>query len=117
MALCADSFGVTHMSLLAAGADFTNTFRSLSQIPCPSEEDSADDEEQVKRGAELLLQQCSSWEELKAANKPTMDPRWVPVDGSDSMQSSVASSLHDIQMIKENVWHLNYVIGINYVSI
>lgn len=79
MALCARAnlFGVTHVSLLAAGADFTNTFRCLSQIPCPSEEGSADDEEQVKRGAELLLQQCASWEELKAANKPTMDPRWA----------------------------------------
>lgn len=70
---------MTRASPLAAGADFTNTFRCLSQIPCPSEEGGADDdeEEQVKRGAELLLQQCASWEELKAANKPTMDPRWA----------------------------------------
>lgn len=65
------------MSLVAAGADFTNTFRSLSQIRCPFEEDAEEEEEQLRRGAELLLQQCSSWEELKAANKPTMDPRWV----------------------------------------
>lgn len=64
-------------ALVAAGADFTNTFRCLSQIPCPSEDGSVDDEEQVKAGAELLLQQCASWEELKAANKPTMDPRWA----------------------------------------
>lgn len=102
MALCAtaDSSGVTHVLLLAAGADFTNTFRSLSQIPCPSEEDSADDEEQVKRGAELLLQQCSSWEELKAANKPTMDPRCVALNSQDSIQSRVASSLHEIHMFR-----------------
>lgn len=79
MALCATSspVKVTQVSLVAAGADFTNTFRSLSQIPCPSEEDGEDEEEQLRRGAELLLQQCSSWEELKAANNPTMDPRWV----------------------------------------
>lgn len=70
-------FRVTRVSLVAAGADFTNTFRSLSQISCPSEDDGEDDEEQLSRGAELLLQQCSSWEELKAANKPTMDSRWV----------------------------------------
>lgn len=54
-----------------AGADFTNTFRCLSQITCPTE----GEDEQVKRATELLLEQCATLEELKAANKPTMDPR------------------------------------------
>lgn len=55
------------------GADFTNTFRCLSQISCPSE---GENEEDILRQArELLLEQCASLEELKAANKPTMDPR------------------------------------------
>lgn len=57
----------------AAGADFTNTFRSLSQISCPTEGE--DEEELVRKATELLLQQCASLEELKAANKPTMDTR------------------------------------------
>ncbi|KAI3370800.1 hypothetical protein L3Q82_007336 [Scortum barcoo] len=55
------------------GADFTNTFRSLSQISCPTEGES--EEEEVKKASDLLLEQCASLEELKAANKPTMDPR------------------------------------------
>ncbi|XP_041651830.1 selenoprotein O1 isoform X2 [Cheilinus undulatus] len=59
------------------GADFTNTFRSLSQISCSTEGDGGDEEEEreVKKATELLLQQCASLEELKAANKPSMDPR------------------------------------------
>ncbi|KAM9808362.1 selenoprotein O1 [Neosynchiropus ocellatus] len=57
------------------GADFTNTFRSLSQISCPAEEDSEVEEESVRAATELLLQQCASLEEMKAANKPSMDPR------------------------------------------
>lgn len=56
-----------------AGADFTNTFRCLSGIPCPAEGEA--EEEVVKTAADLLLEQCSSLEELKDANKPTMDPR------------------------------------------
>uniref|UniRef100_A0A3B5AL18 Selenoprotein O n=1 Tax=Stegastes partitus TaxID=144197 RepID=A0A3B5AL18_9TELE len=55
------------------GADFTNTFRSLSQISCPAEGEG--EGEVVKKAADLLLDQCASLEELKAANKPTMDPR------------------------------------------
>lgn len=58
-----------------AGADFTNTFRSLSQISCPAEGEGGGEEELVKKATELLLEQCASLEELKAANKPTMDPR------------------------------------------
>lgn len=58
-----------------AGADFTNTFRNLSQISCPTEEDGEGEEGLVKKATDLLLEQCASLEELKAANKPTMDPR------------------------------------------
>ncbi|MFT7799201.1 selenoprotein O isoform X1 [Arapaima gigas] len=55
------------------GADFTNTFRCLSCIPCPV--DGQDEGDAVQSAVELLLEQCASLEELKAANKPTMDPR------------------------------------------
>uniref|UniRef100_A0A3B4AR62 Selenoprotein O n=1 Tax=Periophthalmus magnuspinnatus TaxID=409849 RepID=A0A3B4AR62_9GOBI len=55
------------------GADFTNTFRSLSQISCPTEGENEVDV--VRQATQLLLEQCASLEELKAANKPTMDPR------------------------------------------
>lgn len=58
-----------------AGADFTNTFRSLSQICCPPEGESEREREHVKKATALLLEQCATLEELKAANKPTMDPR------------------------------------------
>lgn len=57
------------------GADFTNTFRSLSLISCPTEENSEGEEDSVKKATDLLIEQCASIEELKAANKPTMDPR------------------------------------------
>lgn len=57
------------------GADFTNTFRSLSLISCPTEENSEGEEDSVKKATDLLIEQCASLEELKAANKPTMDPR------------------------------------------
>uniref|UniRef100_W5LL81 Selenoprotein O n=2 Tax=Astyanax mexicanus TaxID=7994 RepID=W5LL81_ASTMX len=57
------------------GADFTNTFRSLSQISCPSEGEAVDQPEAIKQATELLLQQCASLEELKVASRPTMDPR------------------------------------------
>ncbi|CAL8358054.1 unnamed protein product [Lota lota] len=53
------------------GADFTNTFRCLGQIPCPSE----GEEGVVKEATDLLLEQCTSLEELRLANKPSMDPR------------------------------------------
>uniref|UniRef100_A0A3P9QAZ8 Selenoprotein O n=2 Tax=Poecilia reticulata TaxID=8081 RepID=A0A3P9QAZ8_POERE len=57
------------------GADFTNTFRNLAQISCPSEGETERDEEIVRKASELLLEQCASLEELKSANTPTMDPR------------------------------------------
>lgn len=55
------------------GADFTNTFRCLSQISCPNEGEN--EEDILRQATQLLLEQCASLEELKAANKPTMDPR------------------------------------------
>lgn len=61
------------------GADFTNTFRSLSLISCPTEENSEGEEDSVKKATDLLIEQCASLEELKAANKPTMDPRELAV--------------------------------------
>ncbi|KAG9331241.1 hypothetical protein JZ751_019716 [Albula glossodonta] len=58
------------------GADFTNTFRSLSQVGTPAREETQDQaEEEVSRSVDLLMKQCSSLEELKEANKPTMDTR------------------------------------------
>lgn len=57
-----------------AGADFTNTFRCLSLISCPAEGE-GEEEEEARKAAELLLEQCATLEELKSANKPTMDPR------------------------------------------
>lgn len=64
------------MLFLPTGADFTNTFRSLSQIPCPASEEDVEDAEVFKQATELLMQQCASLEELKAAYKPSMDPRY-----------------------------------------
>nr|XP_006633308.1 PREDICTED: selenoprotein O [Lepisosteus oculatus] len=57
------------------GADFTNTFRSLSQVPSPGVPDSEGAGDPVSRSVELLLAQCASLEELRAAHRPTMDPR------------------------------------------
>jgi len=54
-----------------AGADFTNTFRSLSQIPCPGE----GQEGVLQQAIDLLLEQCASLKELRLANKSTMEPR------------------------------------------
>uniref|UniRef100_A0A3Q2PDJ9 Selenoprotein O n=1 Tax=Fundulus heteroclitus TaxID=8078 RepID=A0A3Q2PDJ9_FUNHE len=57
------------------GADFTNTFRSLAEISCPSEGETEQEKEAVKNATELLVAHCASLEELKSANTPTMDPR------------------------------------------
>lgn len=56
-----------------SGADFTNTFRLLSRVPWPEEGDS----ESATVGAvvDLILEQCASIEELKVANRPTMEER------------------------------------------
>ena len=59
--------------LLYPGADFTNTFRLLSRVPWPEEGDC--EREAVGPVVDLILQQCSSIEELKVANKPTMEDR------------------------------------------
>ncbi|KAM6937513.1 selenoprotein O1 [Xenentodon cancila] len=80
------------------GADFTNTFRSLSQISCHMEEDAEGEEELLKKATDLLLEQCASLEELKAANKPTMDPREL------AMLLSMAQSNPTLfQMISDRV--------------
>lgn len=55
------------------GADFTNTFRCLSQISCHTEGENEGDI--IREATLLLLEQCATLEELKTANKPTMDPR------------------------------------------
>uniref|UniRef100_A0A668RGL5 Selenoprotein O n=1 Tax=Oreochromis aureus TaxID=47969 RepID=A0A668RGL5_OREAU len=39
------------------GADFTNTFRSLSLISCPTEENSEGEEDSVKKATDLLIEQ------------------------------------------------------------
>uniref|UniRef100_H3C5Q0 Uncharacterized protein n=1 Tax=Tetraodon nigroviridis TaxID=99883 RepID=H3C5Q0_TETNG len=74
------------------GADFTNTFRCLSQITCPAEDDGEEEEEQ------LLLEQCASLEELKAANKTTMDPRELAM-----LLSMAQSNSALFQMISDRV--------------
>uniref|UniRef100_A0A1A8J4X1 Selenoprotein O n=2 Tax=Nothobranchius kuhntae TaxID=321403 RepID=A0A1A8J4X1_NOTKU len=79
------------------GADFTNTFRSLSLICCLTEAET-EGEEDLRRTADLLLHQCASLEELKAANKPTMDPREL------AMLLSLAQSNPSLfQMISDRV--------------
>lgn len=55
------------------GADFTNTFRSLSQVCWPGEGEVEADA--LKQAADLLLEQCASLQEFKDASRPTMDPR------------------------------------------
>ncbi|XP_030006449.1 selenoprotein O2 isoform X2 [Sphaeramia orbicularis] len=55
------------------GADFTNTFRLLSRVPWPEENQS--ERATVGPVVDLILQQCASIEELKVANKPTMEDR------------------------------------------
>ncbi|XP_054911445.1 selenoprotein O2 isoform X2 [Poeciliopsis prolifica] len=55
------------------GADFTNTFRLLSRVPWPEGEE--DEKATVGPVVDLILKQCASIEELKVANKPTMEDR------------------------------------------
>ncbi|KAJ8245333.1 hypothetical protein GJAV_G00269660 [Gymnothorax javanicus] len=58
------------------GADFTNTFRSLRHVACPSGEEAQSNEEAaLGRFVDLLMEQCATLEELKESNKPTMDHR------------------------------------------
>lgn len=78
------------------GADFTNTFRCLSQISCPSEGEN--EEDILRQATELLLKQCTSLEELKAANKPTMDPRELAM-----LLSLAQSSPAVFQMISDRM--------------
>lgn len=66
--LVADLLKTLHIT----GADFTNTFRLLSDISSPvgdpAEKDNTDSV------VELIVDQCASLEELKVANHPTMQP-------------------------------------------
>nr|XP_033470410.1 selenoprotein O2 isoform X2 [Epinephelus lanceolatus] len=55
------------------GADFTNTFRLLSHVPWP--EEGENERATVGPLVDLILEQCASIEELKVANKPTMEDR------------------------------------------
>ncbi|KAE8281626.1 hypothetical protein D5F01_LYC20620 [Larimichthys crocea] len=55
------------------GADFTNTFRLLSRVPWPVDGDS--ERATVGPVVDLILEQCATIEELKVANKPTMEDR------------------------------------------
>ncbi|KAG8005781.1 Selenoprotein O [Nibea albiflora] len=55
------------------GADFTNTFRLLGRVPWPVEGDS--ERATVGPVVDLILEQCATIEELKVANKPTMEDR------------------------------------------
>ncbi|XP_072241557.1 selenoprotein O1 isoform X2 [Leuresthes tenuis] len=80
------------------GADFTNTFRSLSQISCLSEGETEGEEEPIKKATDLLLEQCASLEELKAANQPTMDPRELAM-----LLSMAQSNPALFQMISDRV--------------
>jgi serine/tyrosine/threonine adenylyltransferase len=61
------------------GADFTNTFRSLSRLSIPSSDDArCDANADLKELAELknyLLQQCATVDELKLSYTPKLDPR------------------------------------------
>uniref|UniRef100_A0A4W5REB8 Selenoprotein O n=1 Tax=Hucho hucho TaxID=62062 RepID=A0A4W5REB8_9TELE len=57
-------------------ADFTNTFRCLSQIPFPTSGDGEAEEGVIKMATDLFLDHCASLEDLKAANKPSMDTHW-----------------------------------------
>ena len=56
------------------GADFTNSFRALSSIPFPSDPHF---DEKKKEFVDYVLTQCASVEDLKVANRPKMDPRYV----------------------------------------
>ncbi|XP_072233935.1 selenoprotein O2 [Leuresthes tenuis] len=55
------------------GADFTNTFHLLNRVPWPEEGDN--ERATVGPVVDLILEQCASIEELKVANKPTMEDR------------------------------------------
>lgn len=53
------------------GADFTNSFRSLSNLPLPG----LSGIESQEALLEYLLTQSSTVEEMRKANQPKMDPR------------------------------------------
>lgn len=61
-------------TLHETGADFTNCFRHLSELPLPSAENFAEEKLKVLK---YLQSQSSSLEELMKANQPRMDRRYV----------------------------------------
>ena len=56
----------------STGADFTNSFRCLSQISLPG---SDNHEETLQETKEYLLKQCSTVEEMKKTCQPRMNQR------------------------------------------
>ena len=71
---------ISHLHLigfpsLSSGADFTNSFRCLSQVRWPSEGE--EEAEALKQAVHLLMEQCASLPELKDGSRPTMDPRYA----------------------------------------
>ena len=54
-------------------ADFTNTFRGLSELLLPG---SSGYEQSKEDTLQYILSQCATVEELKKIHKPKMDPRF-----------------------------------------
>ena len=54
------------------GADFTNSFRSLSMLPLPGSDNF---QEQMDKLKERLVEQSCTVEQLKQKFKPRIDPR------------------------------------------
>ncbi|GCC33996.1 hypothetical protein chiPu_0012469 [Chiloscyllium punctatum] len=78
------------------GADFTNTFRLLSEFPVPGVSTHFTLEEFLEK----LIAQCASLEELKLASKPRMDPRQLSMLLALSQSSS---QLFDLLGNKEEI--------------
>ncbi|GCB70778.1 hypothetical protein scyTo_0008670 [Scyliorhinus torazame] len=80
--------------LQIAGADFTNTFRLLSEIPIPGASTLFTLEEFLGK----LIEQCATLEELKLASKPTMDPRLM-----SEMLDIICLDISDIMIMRYDV--------------
>jgi uncharacterized protein YdiU (UPF0061 family) len=65
--LCESFLDTMHQT----GADFTNSFRCLSQHPLPDEKQ----EEASSNVLDYLMSQCSTKEELLKQSKPTVEAR------------------------------------------
>jgi len=62
-------------TMKSTGADFTNTFRVLGDLPLPDADEKAAFVEKKRSTLEKLSSQCCSVEELKKSLGSTMDPR------------------------------------------